>query len=157
MDPFGGLFGLSHNTRVLVEMWKRVDGAQACLLGTKTWGMRKAGCKPEDPWQVARDVPDGWATAEGALAWIDREYPLTAPPPMGGQVWAWPGGEERVVGKVYGRAFGGAVLTNGIPPLHEFSASEWPPPKGILIGGPTPWGRDVPWAPEEITEGEDTP
>ncbi len=73
----------------------------------------------------------------------DVEHPIPCPPPMTGQVWVWPGGEENVIGKVYSREVGGCLFANGL----SYSAEQWPPLGAVLVLGPTPWGRDVPWMP----------
>jgi hypothetical protein len=83
-----------------------------------------------------------------------------APDPMPGQVWAFPGsGIERTIVDVTGGAgwfmfqpgapfsVGGPYSCHARPEMLRID--EWPPPGGVLVSGPTPWGRDVPWAPME--------
>lgn len=85
--------------------------------------------------------PDGFETADAAMAWYDTAHPLPAPPPMCDQTWAWPDGEQLVVSRVF--PGGEAMMACGGP---FFAASEWPPPGAVLVAGPSPWGRDVPWS-----------
>lgn len=119
-------------------------------------------CHPERPWWVlVRDVNEPvqtsypsrsfyrWARVDGAkvtagylsdepswrsgvpgdeaLTAFDAAHPLPAPPLMPGQVWAYADGTETLIVRV----------------------EMWPPPdvNAILVAGPTPWGRDVPWSP----------
>lgn len=92
-----------------------------------------------------------------ALARIDAEHPLPAPLPMPGQVWAFGAFTERTVADVVA---GVAWLSSqpgtpeeggpGIvvcPHPEMMGATTWPPVNGVLVAGPTPWGRDVPWSP----------
>lgn len=67
-----------------------------------------------------------------ALARYDREHPLPAPTRLPTQVWAWVSRDGRVHEMV--------CEPNVILPLGA-----------VLVSGPTPWGRDVPWAPVEVT------
>lgn len=93
-------------------------------------------------WRRVDGVVDGTSLCNVVDVFAaDLSYPLPAPPLMAGQVWMWPGGEEHVVTKVYGHDVGGCVLGNG----SSYRGKEWPPPSAILVAGPTPWGRDVPW------------
>lgn len=87
---------------------------------------------------------------------IDRDYPLPAPPPMSGQVWlflrelvslsgetsTWP--TENTVRTVT-RSKG--ERTHVTWPEARSDPGLWPPEGGLLFLGPTPWGRDTPWAP----------
>jgi hypothetical protein len=95
-----------------------------------------------------------------AMAYVDTNHPLPAPDPMPGQVWAFPGsGIERTIVDVTGGAgwfmfqpgapfsVGGPYSCHARPEMLRID--EWPPPGGVLVSGPTPWGRDVPWAPME--------
>ena len=80
-------------------------------------------------------------TLRNIHARIDREHPLPVPPLMPGQVWVVNGDE--------------VLLPSLIPSQHRPFIAVWPivcdgveidPFKGaILVAGPTPWGRDVPW------------
>lgn len=117
-----------------------------------------AGAVAERPWWIgAFGSGPTWARTDGAQVTkrmksrsrtraemltavdaIDDERPLPIPPPMGTQVWAWPNGEQHVVGKVWG-AGGGVTFSNGdtLPP------GMWPPHNAVLVGGPR-----APWAPK---------
>lgn len=79
------------------------------------------------------------------LTRLDAEHPLPAPPPMAGQVWCdrGPGGEavQFTIHAVIGGQPVVVVDDTGPTPV------AWPPAGAVLVAGPTPWGRDVPWAP----------
>jgi hypothetical protein len=66
----------------------------------------------------------------GGLAVHDEECPLPPPPQMPGQVWVRDDGREQLIT---------GAINVGLTPC-------WPPPGEVLVAGPTPWGRDVPWA-----------
>lgn len=70
---------------------------------------------------------------------IDKEWPLPKPPPMPGQVWAVLG-EDHTWREVtfLGISNGEPRFSNGYLNLYR---------DAILVAGPTPWGRDVPWCP----------
>lgn len=96
------------------------------------------------------------------MARIDAAHPLPAPPPLPGQVWATPR-------PGYGDGWGYHLVTVAAPFVGDSwlvhlggdgsvaqtyrmgeatpDASAWPPPGAILVAGPTPWGRDIPWGP----------
>lgn len=111
--------------------------------------------RDEKGWHDKRGRWDHPEDLLDAMARIDREYPLEAPPPMEGQVWVQIEGAGRYLDK--GNSFCivavrgcdvVAVVRDGDEPrlgvLHT-----WPPRGAVLVAGPTPWGRDVPWAPSE--------
>lgn len=85
-----------------------------------------------------------WKTDEEMLvemALIDAAYPMPMPPMMPGQVWTWKGDhggwlEDSVV-RIAGD--GNWIFSTGLLNV---------PRDAILVSGPTPWGRDVPWSPE---------
>lgn len=88
-------------------------------------------------------------TTEECMAFLDATQPVPPPPPMSGQTWVIPGdlGELHIVGL---SGLDGAPLV--FHPLHfppgcPGILQRWPPPGAVLVAGPTPWGRDVPWAP----------
>lgn len=101
--------------------------------------------------------PNPAASENALLDWgdverIDRAIPLPAPPPMPGQVWAWDGVEDAVTyveasswqdGVVTGWTIGIGGSTRYVGPAW---GGVWPIPGAVLVAGPTPWGRDVPWA-----------
>lgn len=121
--------------------------------------LRQDGVKgPEFPWAAGEpDVP----TPEDAEAMreIDLDSPIPPPAPTPTQVWVDPGGAFSVVD----------VSTHGVMVLRyrvmEIEGSDrlghtlarvfkdgdllpsWPPRGAVLVAGPTPWGRDRPWAP----------
>jgi hypothetical protein len=71
---------------------------------------------------------------------IDREHPVPKPPLMPGQVWAVLGEDHTwreltFLGISNGRE---PCFSNGYMNLHR---------DAVLVAGPTPWGRDVPWCP----------
>lgn len=126
-----------------VMEYRRVDGRTVEL-----------GYQSENPeW---RDLSE----FDAALAVIDAAHPLPVPPPMPGQVWAFPrpgygwgyhlvtvaaawidgawlvhlGGDRRVAATY---REGGARPDENV----------WPPPDAILVAGPTPWGFSCPWSP----------
>ena len=74
-----------------------------------------------------------------ALDAYDTAHPMPVPPPMPGQVW-W----DRVYFPIGAVVRGQATVDTGagLEPIET-----WPPPNAVLVAGPTPWGRDVPWAP----------
>lgn len=128
--------------------------------------MYAPGTLPERPWwRLAKPAPrdhlgravdfDTYMRVDGATVCADRNpgvamdlydaaHPMLAPPPRAGQVWAWSDGGEDIVGKIHPEHMGGAVLFANGPYIPR---EEWPPPGAVLVGGPTPWGRDRPWAP----------
>lgn len=100
------------------------------------------------------------------LAGIDDAYLVPPPPPMAGQVWVWfedwratgtPGGLDA---SLYVAAGTVAMIAGVTPAMHpertplvrltSFPSDvgrTWPMSGAVLVAGPTPWGRDVPWAP----------
>ncbi len=94
---------------------------------------------------------DGWSppvsTVEEMDAFDDGS-PLPVPPAMPGQVWSDPTNGEVQVLSVSARD---SALLVGLElaesPLRVNHHLDWPPPGAVLVAGPTPWGRDVPWAP----------
>lgn len=93
---------------------------------------------------VATD-PDPTGPITQVLAEWDEEQPLPAPPLMPGQVWIVTRlGKSRLpVGEqVYIEG-----LTHARDPWASSRASYLDMRDAILVAGPTPWGRDVPWAP----------
>jgi hypothetical protein len=98
-----------------------------------------------------RGLWDGKEPYADAMARIDAAHPLPAPPPMPGQVWAYPDGAEvcligvDVPPEMPPDAWGRARFSPRM--WHEKGNDVWPPPGAILVAGPTPWGRDIPWSP----------
>ena len=113
--------------------WKRCDGlfvGARCDMDFTTWG---------SPEQHGKEVMRRAVDAAGTLlAAHDVTDLLAAPPPMPGQVWAWPdyGPQEVLVTSVCRDI----VFANGQEVV-------WPLNDAILVAGPTPWGRDIPWSP----------
>ncbi len=90
-----------------------------------------------------------------ALREIDKESPLPPPLPMLGQVWhqVTDGGRYPDAGDVFSvvsflRGKPVVILQDGEDPLPCVS-DVWPPQGAVLVSGPTPWGRDVPWHPAD--------
>ena len=107
---------------------------------------------------VAIHRPARWLRCDGgrvlqregleALGAYDTEHPLPAPAPMTGQVWGWVDGERMVTSVHAGFVSGLVVVWGGnAAEWGDSMATRWPPPGAVLVAGPTPWGRDVPWAP----------
>lgn len=109
--------------------------------------MYGAGVVEERPWWRSLGM-ERWQRADGrgigvhgpgvslvaALDAYDAAHPMPVPPPMAGQVWATPDGSQVPVGYIHkGQDAAGFRV--------------WPPTGCVLVAGPTPWGRDVPWAP----------
>lgn len=87
---------------------------------------------------------------EESLADYDRERPLPVPPPVAGQVWVLRDGDQASVVAV-SRGWATLIRTDNVAVAGTFgvSSAEWPPFRALLVAGPSPWGRDVPWAPQE--------
>lgn len=124
--------------------------------------MYAPGAVPERPWWRSVGLCR-WGRVDGkvvtvhgpgtilldALDAADAEASLPVPPPMSGQVWAWPNGVQVAIIAVLGDMpvmpeFRGATGAVTLGWTHD---AAWPPPGAVLVAGPTPWGRDVPWAP----------
>lgn len=76
------------------------------------------------------------------LAGIDEAYPVDVPPPMPGQVWVLPDGDQQTVSRVAGTPW--TIVFFHATYVRD---DEWPLPGAVLVAGPTPWGWNVPWAP----------
>lgn len=128
--------------------------------------VRCDGAFPADAISVEYDRAEPWWAWDGIesytdfMARIDREHPLPAPPPLPGQVWAWSETEMAMIvylqaGLWYWSVTPVPVQKAATEALHrrqlpfrltpEVQDYAWPPPGGILVAGPTPWGRDCPW------------
>ncbi len=91
-----------------------------------------------------------------AMERIDREYPIPPPEPLEGQVWAQVEGAGRFLDGGDSFMIVSMLRTNPIavvqgnyePKLAVLRT--WPPPGAVLVAGPTPWGRDIPWSPSEV-------
>lgn len=103
-----------------------------------------------------RDKHILWVSGESvdaALATYDAESPMPPPSPSQGQVWLQVEGAGRFldVGDVFSivsilrQQPVAAVQGSDEPRLAVLKT--WPPPGAVLVAGPTPWGRDCPWAP----------
>lgn len=85
------------------------------------------------------------------LALIDSVRPIPAPLLMPGQVWIVDGAEFTVQSRA---AHGRFCLVHTADLKVEDEIVVWhedDPRVGFLVAGPTPWGRDVPWAPVAVT------
>ena len=119
-------------SRVLLT-YQRCDGI---VIGNESI-LRACGNDPRGAW-------DGKEPYEDAMARIDAAHPLPAPPSMPAQVWAWPhdaSGRAVVHEQTVVDVSQGAVI------FRDGAFYVWPPRRAILVAGPTPWGRDVPWSP----------
>jgi hypothetical protein len=122
--------------------WWRVSRRSTYQIGDD--GNRISGSDCRRPDGGEEFAPEA-ATAT-VLDAYDAKHPLPVPPPMAGQVWCDTTARNRaqvqftihaVIGDV------AIVIVDDTGP----SPIEWPPPAAVLVAGPTPWGRDVPWAP----------
>lgn len=162
---------LDSDQRVRVDgltlVLSRKDGMGAglgwCFLATNAEGRtvgKRASTVHETGWP-----PDDDGVA-AAMAWLDAHQPLPAPPPMCDAVWATRGSAEIrgatfVISDVrpYARVVperdthwdvGGGLILFGRTSTAECNNDweEWPPKNAVLVAGPSPWGRDRPWAPK---------
>lgn len=98
----------------------------------------------------------------GEFRSLDERTPILVPPPMAGQVWVSiddsgngltyatqqqlldvePAGWRRKDDGPWESTSWNLIWSN----FHTYF-EVWPPPGLFLVAGPTPWGRDVPWAP----------
>lgn len=131
-------------------------------------GKTRADIKLRDPrtlWNSDKEAPSE------AMSRIDKKHPLPAPPPMPGQVWAFPDGEAQITAverallyrlherpedaKLHLCPVWSTPLIRLNRQWHvteaEWQGGQWPIRGAILVAGPTPWGRDVPWTPSEST------
>lgn len=136
----------------------------------RAWGpMWRKGYDPERPWWVAvnggylrcdgwliegcfmwrvvnfapPNIPDRFDDARQSREWLDTNHPLPAPDPMSGQVWVSAGGTQCMIAAAW--CSGGSWWVQWASNPGE--PKRWEPPTSVLVAGPTPWGRDVPWAP----------
>lgn len=137
-----------------------------------TWGaMWGPEVHPQRPWwrihrseidrmgQWIQDIPPSFVPVDGhgvATYWErvdglhaadleagDHEHPLPAPPPMPGQVWVFESQAEMILYVQVLKPGAFTVLWAG----DKAVSLTWPPTDGILVSGPTIWGRDIPWSP----------
>jgi hypothetical protein len=130
--------------------YERIDGATLDR-ERKFWSDGSLGWSVERRTQLA----DWIGEASGTLDTYDETHPLPAPAPMVGQVWCDTLGCRSIlatgVGTVtsYWVMWGdesGTKSTRHTLNEEEFFTEPWPP-AAVLVAGPTPWGRDRPWAP----------
>lgn len=125
--------------------WRLRQGAPAWVPG---WyqavfpdrGLVVAATSDSDPMGPILDVLAKW----------DAEHPLPTPPLMPGQVWVVDGEELTVLSP---ESEQGRVTVAGR--MHELTFqlnAQMFTTRGLLVSGPTPWGRDVPWAPVTVTQ-----
>jgi len=110
--------------------WVRVDGKTVDDGATRRIGR----VTQHDP---ARARPA--AEVEAEIAAIDAAHPLPRPPWMPAQVWTWLGDD----GKIHEASVG--AVYEAYKEWHLEGSSI--PRRAILVAGPGPWGRDVPWSP----------
>lgn len=145
--PFDRWFQLYHSDHIPERPWwcrgtltfYRCDGVPAIPLGHE-------------------EGPSGFATA---MARIDGERPLPAPPPMCGQSWAWVFDDPQRIALAGDESLVVAVMPDGVVMVLRDAlgapggvprlavAYTWPVRGAVLVGGPSIYGRDVPWAPPE--------
>jgi hypothetical protein len=121
--------------------WRRGDGVYTSYYKVPvTWGAN------DNPGTFFIDTP------RSELEYIDGVHPLLAPPPMPGQVWAWVsffgtnmarGGAAETMVTHVNTANGNVRWATG----GKHGPEHWPPEYTVLVAGPTPWGRDIPWSP----------
>lgn len=145
-DAFGGLFGSLATPRTHHDSgWRtRCDGQRVLQVDSKKWMIfdsweNGTALLPKVRALVDPRKPEGWDTPEEAMVYADHVRPLPAPPPLCGQVWEWPDGEQHMVGRVH--ATSGATMANG----PYYATHDWPPEGAILVAGPGSHGRDIPW------------
>jgi len=150
--------------------WWRAEHAQRQTFYRRIDGAKGWTYNEKDGYGGLFFVPPecaGYPWIEQRMASEDAARPIPAPPPMPGQVWIWfeewrakgtPGGLD--AGQLYVMAGNVATICGITPaynpertPLIRLSSfpcdvgRTWPMPGAVLVAGPTPWGRDVPWAP----------
>jgi len=135
------------------DTFRRCDGLMACAVQRES---RRIGwCLTDETMQGLKGRADGeaFATAEEAMAAADAHAPVSAPPPMVGQVWGHGDGARMItsIAEEDGSTtirFDKQLYEIGEDPGGTYTIyMAWPPPEMVLVSGPTPWGRDVPWAP----------
>jgi len=145
----GSVFGIGapFGERPDENRWVRADGVEAVNRGSK-WGIRFPG----DPPHAARAAtPEGYPSAVVIMEMLDRDHALSVPVPLPGQVWVR-GGASYLITRVVPLSEGQWMLWFGEGPAHyalnaPAGVCHWPLPGAVLVAGPTPWGRDVPWSP----------
>lgn len=108
-------------------------------------------------------------SVDAALATYDAESPIPPPPPMPGQVWAFPDGEAQITAveramlcRLHERPEDAKLRLCPVwsKPLirlnrqwhvtaAEWEERQWPIRGAILVAGPSAYGRDIPWCPAE--------
>jgi hypothetical protein len=124
---------------------------------------------PTRPWWRQTSHPLEWERIDGrrvcghpdGMALCDAEHPLPAPPPMVGQVWAWPDGCTVSVSYVrpalgssagfvcFGSPIALAPGCSQATTAMDLDEMPWPPPGAVLVDGPSQWSRHTQWAPME--------
>lgn len=123
--------------------------------------MYAPGAVPERPWWRSVGLCR-WERVDGrvvtvhgpgivlldALDAADAKAPLPAPSPMVGQVWVSEPEQWKVEGfDLEGNPWRLSAATEQSSESWANALTTWPPLGAVLVAGPTPWGRDVPWAP----------
>jgi alkanesulfonate monooxygenase SsuD/methylene tetrahydromethanopterin reductase-like flavin-dependent oxidoreductase (luciferase family) len=121
--------------------FERVDGW--VITGDDPSDVENPSVLIRSPGGNGRDESVGGLSFEEAMSYVDTNHPLPAPDPMPGQVWVSAGGTQCMIAAVwrYGDSWWVQWASNPDAPVR------WEPPTSVLVAGPTPWGRDVPWAP----------
>lgn len=125
--------------------WRMVDGHPFIYVRLDGWRVERGfsgGIFAKPPGDILAEMP-GLTFVDDGMAYVDTNHPLPAPDPMPGQVWVSAGGTECMIAAAW--RSGGSWLVQwasnpDVPAL-------WEPPTSVLVAGPTPWGRDVPWVP----------
>lgn len=92
----------------------------------------------------------GWPVdaVDEAMAWLDEHDPVLPPPRMVGQVWVSGREVRSIVTTIRGRVVWGRDSAEVLADVQDgWDPLSFPPRAAVLVAGPTPWGRDVPWAP----------
>lgn len=155
-SSLGGIFGGSGAPRPLENAWQRVDRRVVATVHPLTergranesvvlgWAFLDPEAAKVGKADAGRHPESGpWTTAEEAMAYVDATTPLPAPDPMPGQAWVSGGGTECMIAAVWRDGGSWWVQWASNPDVPAL----WQPPTSVLVAGPTPWGRDVPWAP----------
>jgi hypothetical protein len=111
----------------------RSDGIQLFLEDTKDW----AYCRELDQ----RGLVHEGEGLDPAMERIDREHPLSPPPPRCGQVWFWPDQDRASqVISVFVDEDGKRIASMVYRTEGPWDGESWPPTDAVLVAGPgSPW------------------
>lgn len=125
--------------------WRAVDDVPSAYVRVDGWRVERVlGVIFATPPRGAFAELPGNPFLPDGLAHVDATSPLPAPEPMPGQVWVSGGGTACMIAAAWrhGDSWWVQWASNDREP------KLWAPSTAsVLVSGPTPWGRDVPWAP----------